>query len=118
MSQVDEQKTTPQVGDASEDSWLTRPATIRKLWWAFGCVLALTVLAQVFIPVKGEFPLESSFGFAAWYGFGCCVLMVLVARVLGWWLKRPENYYTEADPTTGADTSTGSSPQDKEGGND
>lgn len=82
-------------GAAGDNHWLTRPATIRKLWWVFAAVLALTVLAQFLIPVKGKFPLESTFAFAAWYGFFCCVAMVLAARVLGWWLKRPESYYAE-----------------------
>jgi len=88
----------PRVDPATDDHWLTRPATVRALWWVLGGVLTLTVLAQFLVPVKGKFPLESSFAFGAWYGFGTCVLMVLAARVLGWWLKRPEDYYGEADP--------------------
>lgn len=104
------QDTAPAREAGGDNHWLTRPATIRKLWWAFGIVLALTVLAQVFIPVKGKFPLDSSFAFGAWYGFGCCVFMVLGARVLGWWLKRPEDYYAKAgiEPP----------PQVKDGSND
>lgn len=86
------------VVPGSDNHWLTRPETIRRLWWVFGAILALTVLAQAFITIKGKFPLESTFGFAAWYGFVCCVAMVLVARVLGWWLKRPEAYYDESGP--------------------
>jgi hypothetical protein len=99
----------PWVDPATDEHWLTRPATIRKLWWAFGIVLALTVLAQFFIPVKGNFPAEKSFGFGAWYGFACCVAMVLVAKALGWWLKKPEDYYErdqgrgQGSPEAGAD---------------
>jgi hypothetical protein len=37
------------------DHWLVRPATIRALWWGGSIVLALTVLAQFVIPVKGYF---------------------------------------------------------------
>ncbi|MEE4173698.1 MAG: hypothetical protein V2I57_05545 [Xanthomonadales bacterium] len=88
----------PTVVPGSDDHWLTRPRTIRRLWWVFSAILALTVIAQWFIPIKGKFPLESTFAFAAWYGFACCVAMVLIARVLGWWLKRPESYYAEDDP--------------------
>lgn len=89
------------VDPSTEDHWLTRPATIRKLWWIFGIVLALTVLAQFFIPVKGKFPVESSFGFGAWYGFVSCVAMVLVAKALGWWLKKPKGYYSEPTAPAG-----------------
>ncbi len=89
----------PRVVPGSDNHWLTRPSTVRLLWWVFGAILALTVVAQFFIPIKGKFTLESTFGFAAWFGFFACVAMVLVAKVLGWWLKRPEDYYAEDDPT-------------------
>jgi hypothetical protein len=88
----------PRVVPGSDNHWLTRPSTVRRLWWVFGAILALTVLAQFFIPIKGKFTLESTFGFAAWFGFFACVAMVLAAKVLGWWLKRPEDYYAEDDP--------------------
>ncbi|MDJ0908788.1 MAG: hypothetical protein QNI99_06325 [Woeseiaceae bacterium] len=76
-----------------QDHWLARPATIRLLWWVFGAVLALTVLAQIFISVKGYFGVDSVFGFGAWYGFLACMAMVLVAKGLGVVLKRGEDYY-------------------------
>lgn len=81
-----------------DDHWLTRPATIRWLWIGFAVILALTVAAQLLIPMEGTFGTEKSFGFAAWFGFISCVAMVLVARVLGWLLKRGEDYYGETDP--------------------
>lgn len=96
MSDLSKKTPTQEAAIARDDNWLTRPATIRKLWWAFAIMLLLTVLAQVVIPVPGKFSLDTVFAFGAWFGFGCCVLMVLAARVLGWWLKRPENYYAEA----------------------
>ena len=77
------------------DHWLVRPGTIRLLWWVFGAVLALTVLAQLFIGVKGYFGVDGWFGFGAAYGFLACLAMVLVAKVLGYVLKRPEVYYDE-----------------------
>jgi protein-S-isoprenylcysteine O-methyltransferase Ste14 len=95
MSDRNHKPDVRRVDPATEDHWLTRPSTIRKLWWTLAVVLALTLVAQLFIPVKGEFALESTFGFGAWFGFLACVAMVLVARGLGWWLKRPEAYYGE-----------------------
>lgn len=77
----------------SDRHWLMRPATIRRLCISAGIVLALTVMAQLFIKIPGSFALSGTFAFGAWYGFGVCVLMVLVARVLGWLLRRPESYY-------------------------
>ena len=78
-----------------QDHWLARPATIRLLWWVFAGVLALTVLAQIFISVKGYFGVDGWFGFGAAYGFLACLAMVLVAKALGVVLKRGEDYYDE-----------------------
>jgi hypothetical protein len=80
---------------AKDDAWLARPSTIRLLWWVFGVVLALTVAAQLIFKVKGYFVVDQWFGFGAIYGFLSCLAMVLVAKVLGWVLKRPADYYRE-----------------------
>lgn len=77
--------------------WLTRPATIRKLWWGFSVVLALTVAAQAFVYVKGYFGVDGWFGFGAVFGFLSCLAMVLVAKGLGFILKRDQNYYAAGD---------------------
>lgn len=73
--------------------WLVRPSTIRKLWLGFYVVLALTLLAQVFIYVKGYFGVDAWFGFGAVYGFVSCLAMVVIAKLLGFVLKRPLAYY-------------------------
>lgn len=76
-----------------ETHWLTRPATIRKLWWVFGGVLALTVIAQFFVPLEGHFGVDGLFAFNAWYGFLACAAMIFIAKGLGLLLKRPDDYY-------------------------
>lgn len=76
-----------------QDPWLVRPSTIRLLWRVLWAVLALTVLAQVVIKVKGYFVIDGWFGFGALFGFLSCLAMVLFAKGLGYFLKRDENYY-------------------------
>ena len=76
-----------------QDAWLARPSSIQLLWRIFWAVLALTVIAQLLIKVKGYFGIDSWFGFGAAYGFLCCVAMVVFAKILGYFLKRDENYY-------------------------
>jgi hypothetical protein len=80
-----------------DDAWLARPASIRLLWRVFWAVLALTVAAQLVIKVKGYFGIDDWLAFGAVYGFLACVAMVLVAKVLGYLLKRDENYYAAED---------------------
>ncbi len=75
--------------------WLERPSTIRGLWWGFGVVLALTVIAQLFIKVKPEFTVDAWFGFGAVYGFLSCLAMVVFAKLLGFVLKRKQDFYAD-----------------------
>jgi len=79
----------------SEQHWLVRESTIRKLWIGLVVVLTLLVGAQFFIKVKPNVGLDGSFGFGAWFGFISCVVMVVVAKVIGYVVKRSEFYYSE-----------------------
>jgi hypothetical protein len=63
------------------------------------------VLAQTVIYVKGYFGFDAWFGFGAIYGFVSCLVMVLVAKLLGLVLKRPLDYYDETQPHTNPDPS-------------
>lgn len=78
-----------------DDHWLARPTTIRLLWRVFAVVLALLVVAQAFVYVKGYFRADGWFGFGAVFGFLSCLAMVLFAKALGYVLKRDEDYYDE-----------------------
>ncbi len=85
------------VKDDQNDHWLVRRSTIKLMWWV-GCgVLALTVIAQFFIPVKGYFGIDSWPAFGAVFGFASCVAMVVFAKLLGVVLKRREDYYHEGE---------------------
>lgn len=79
--------------DSETRHWLTRPETIRRLWWMFAAVLALTVIAQLAVHIHAHFGADGWFGFYALFGFISCVAMVVFARLLGRLLKRPEDYY-------------------------
>jgi hypothetical protein len=77
------------------EHWLVRPATIRRLWRVFIAVLALTVLAEFLVEHDPHFRIESVPGFGAWYGFLACAGMILFAKALAVFLKRPDTYYEE-----------------------
>jgi hypothetical protein len=83
----------PQPSEPPTTPWLSRPSTIRLLWIVASVLLALTVLAQVFVPLYAHFGVDGWFGFNAAYGFLSCVAMVLFAKLLGVLLKRPDDYY-------------------------
>jgi hypothetical protein len=75
--------------------WLTRPETIHRLWWFFGVVLALTVLSELFVTHEAHFAVERLTGFYALFGFVACVAMILFAKGIAAFLKRPDTYYDE-----------------------
>ena len=77
--------------------WLLRKENIRKLWIGFIVTLIFAVVAGLFVHQHESFGIEDSFGFYAWYGFITCVGMVVFAKLLGIFLKRPEDYYDDKD---------------------
>lgn len=76
-----------------DTAWLSRPRSVRILWIAFALVLGISVLAQIGLQVHPHFGIDGWFGFHALFGFVACVAMVLIAKLLGWLLKRPDDYY-------------------------
>ncbi|CAG0975115.1 hypothetical protein BURK1_01436 [Burkholderiales bacterium] len=77
--------------------WLVRPRTIRTLWAVFIAALALTVAAGAFVGAEEHEGLPGMFGFGAWFGFGACAALILFAKGLGVFLKRPDTYYERRD---------------------
>ena len=90
---------SPETSASQDSAWLSRPATIRLLWWVFAVILGATLVAQLAVDMHPHFGADGWFGFNAFYGFLTCVGMVLLAKVLGWALKRPDRYYG-AEPET------------------
>ncbi len=78
-----------------DDHWLVRPKTIRNLWILLIAVLALLLLAGLAFPHHAYFGLDSTFAFAAWFGFAACVVLVFGAKALAIFLKRPDTYYDD-----------------------
>ena len=51
------------------------------------------VLADLFIERHPIFGLEGTFGFDAWFGFVSCVVLIVLSKALGAFLKRSDRYY-------------------------
>ena len=89
------EKNTWLVRPPEKKHWLVRPENIRRMWLIFLGVLGATVAVQALVEVHDYFVVDGLFGFSAAYGFLTCVAMVIAAKILGWWLKRPDDYYPE-----------------------
>ncbi len=80
---------------SKDKHWLMRPKTIKLLWWLFVGILVLTLVPGFFLHQHEHFGIEGSFGFYAWYGFITCMVMIVVAKLLGTFLKREDSYYDD-----------------------
>lgn len=66
---------------------------MRVVWITFAVILPPTLVAEYFIHPHAEFVVDGSRFFYAWFGFASCVVIVVVSKLLGFVLKRKENYY-------------------------
>lgn len=73
--------------------WLYSPGARRKLWIGGMAILLLTVLVELFIPVHSHFRIAAWFASHAVFGFLTCVAMILFAGLLGFFIKRRDDYY-------------------------
>jgi hypothetical protein len=77
-----------------EWDWFDQPHNLRRLRIGFYVVLILLVLPDLFIHKHTLFSsVEGWPGFYALFGFIACVAIILISKLLGYWLKRPEDYY-------------------------
>ena len=75
--------------------WILKKENIKKLWVCSIVLLVSLVLVQLIFPIKGHFEVESWIGFGAWFGFIACILMILFSKILGFVVKKPEDYYAK-----------------------
>lgn len=65
------------------------------MWRTFIAILLLSVLAQLGVDAHPHFEMERLFGAYAIYGFVACAALILIARAIGLFLKRPDSYYRD-----------------------
>ncbi len=85
---------TPETRTAKKH-WLLRPETIRRLTWLAVALLAVIALLDFAISPYAAFGIDGTVFFYSWYGFATCVGMVVLAKLLGIFLKRKDSYYDD-----------------------
>ncbi len=68
---------------------------MRRIRTIFLVVLLATMLAELLVARDGHFAVERIFGWNALYGFLACAALILGAKGLGAFLKRPDDYYDD-----------------------
>lgn len=75
-------------------SWFERPRNVSLLITLLCIACAGLVLADLFYEnPHPHFPVETSFGFHAWFGFIAFVAVVFLGRLLRLIVRRDEDYY-------------------------
>ncbi|MFP4476086.1 MAG: hypothetical protein ACLFOY_11065 [Desulfatibacillaceae bacterium] len=73
--------------------WFDKPKNVKIFLRVFFASLVVLLLVDFFIEKHPEFAWEYAPSFYAAYGFVSCVVLVLAAKVLRWFIKRDEDYY-------------------------
>jgi hypothetical protein len=82
---------------SSKNHWLDEPRNVKRLWRGFLALLAVVVAAELLITLHPHFGIDALPAFHAVYGFVACAVMIVVAKLLGLLLKRPDTYYRAND---------------------
>ena len=72
-----------------------KPGTIKFLWVLLFAVCVLTLVPDFFLERHSYFAYEHYFGFFAVLGFVACALLIIIAKGLGFFLKKDEGYYDD-----------------------
>lgn len=80
-------------GTEKEKLFFERPQTIRWLWILLYAICGLTLMTEFFIDREPHFSIDGFFGFYSVLGFVACAVLILFAKVIGYVLKRKEDYY-------------------------
>ncbi len=77
--------------------WIERPGSVEKIVYALYALCAALFAADFFYHKHSYVAVEDFPGFYALYGFFMCAALVICARGLRVFLKRPEDYYAPKD---------------------
>ncbi|MBL4903850.1 MAG: hypothetical protein JKY62_14530 [Desulfocapsa sp.] len=73
--------------------YFDQPKTKKMLWRLLWAICILSLLLEFFIQRKVHFPQEDFFGFYGLLGFIACSCSILLAKLVGFFLKKGEDYY-------------------------
>ena len=71
------------------------PRNVKRAIYALYAVCAISLLGEFVINRHVDHPWEALFGLYPLYGFGACVLLVLIAKEMRKILMRKDDYYDD-----------------------
>jgi hypothetical protein len=76
-----------------KQNWFYRKSSIKKLRIYALIILGVVFFTEYFIVLHPHFDIAKIFGFHAVYGFLSCVGLIIFAKLLGFLVKRKDDYY-------------------------
>tara|TARA_B110000914_G_C15426222_1_gene429078 strand:- start:281 stop:520 length:240 start_codon:yes stop_codon:yes gene_type:complete len=76
-----------------KQNWFYRKSSIKKLYISALIILGVVIFVEYFIALHPHFNIEKIFGFHAVFGFLSCVGLIIFAKLLGFLVKRKDDYY-------------------------
>ncbi|MDT8448674.1 MAG: hypothetical protein RQ847_00735 [Wenzhouxiangellaceae bacterium] len=89
------------IGSDNDRRWLDEPRNVDRVVHTLYAICAVTVLLDFVVQRHETLDFAHWFGFYAWYGFVACTGLVLAAKLLRVFVKRPEDYYERARRSRG-----------------
>lgn len=74
-------------------TWVDRPGSATRLVWLLAAICALLFLADFTYEPHRHFEIEEHPGAFGVYGFVMFTLLILTAKALRFFIRRPEDYY-------------------------
>ena len=76
-----------------KQNWFYRKSSIKKLYISALIILGVVLFVEYFIVLYPHFSIGKIFGFHAVFGFLSCVGLIIFAKLLGFLVKRKDDYY-------------------------
>ena len=76
-----------------KQNWFYRKSSIKKLYISALIILVVVFFVEYFIILHPHFSIEKIFGFHAVFGFLSCIVLIIFAKLLGFLVKRKDDYY-------------------------
>ena len=83
------------MADKPKRHLFDNPRNVKRAIYGLYGVCAISLLAEFIIPRHVDHPWEALFGLYPLYGFGACVLLVLIAKEMRKFLMRKDDYYDD-----------------------
>ena len=83
------------MNDKPKSHLFDNPRNVKRAIYALYAVCAISLLGEFVINRHVDHPWEALFGLYPLYGFGACVLLVLIAKEMRKILMRKDDYYDD-----------------------